>query len=791
MAWLALTCASSLAFGACDRSREITARPEVGETERHAQAGVPSGAPVDAEGAPLELEKEEVLVVELSEGETEGEVPPRPPTAETRPLSQSETQALLSRLPPLEDPFEGEDLALPPDSRPAPRAGETIEQPFPPQEEMGPPPDTTDEPLRVERHAPEGEVELAPHVSITFNQPMVPVTSQTAAAKEVPARLSPEIDGSWRWVGTRTLLFEADGRLPMATSYTVVVPAGTKSELGAVLQEEHRFSFETPPPSIESFYPSAAAQPLDTPIVIVFDQRVDAGEVLRHIEVRSNARRLDVQPLSADQIEVDEARRMVESAEEGRWVAFRTEEDLPYDSHIEVEVPAGTPSAEGPKTTTTRQTRPVRTYGPFRVIGTRCYGECHPGTPWLITLSNPIDLDAFDGDEHVRIEPELAARHVLASEQHIHIRGLPRADTTYRVHLPPEMKDVFGQNLEPTTPTFEVGPTVPWFAARPDPMVVLDPAGPPVLEIHSQGMRRLNVKAHSVEPGDWPAYQDWLMERTTTMPGRRLFERRVQVEGSLEEMSSTGIDLAEAFEEGLGHVVLRIQGSPQPKEQWRRQDIKVWVQSTRIGLMAAAGRSMEALAVGLLTGEPVEGATVWFLDDDGERLGPEATTDESGGASLALFDPDEPAIALLARKGGDLAILPSSTHHYRHAGWSRAESSDRILWYVADDRQMYKPGETAHFKGWVRVTEGGPEGDLSEVGREVREVSWKALDPRGSELASGTAPLDRFGGFSLNVELPEDANLGNARLVLQGGSGELASSRHHRFQIQAFRRPEF
>ena len=40
--------------------------------------------------------------------------------------------------------------------------------------------------------------------------------------------VNPEPPGEWRWVGSRTLLFEPVGRFPMATDYKVEAPAGTE-----------------------------------------------------------------------------------------------------------------------------------------------------------------------------------------------------------------------------------------------------------------------------------------------------------------------------------------------------------------------------------------------------------------------------------------------------------------------------------------------------------------------------------------------------------------------------------
>ena len=128
-------------------------------------------------------------------------------------------------------------------------------------------------PLEVLRYAPEGDVPLAPNLSVTFNQPMVALTGISDLAKDdVPVRLSPQPEGQWRWVGTKTLLFEpaaktgfAAGRFPAATRYTVEIPAGTTSATGGKLSQGVTFTFTTPAPVVESSVsrgrPDAARHP--------------------------------------------------------------------------------------------------------------------------------------------------------------------------------------------------------------------------------------------------------------------------------------------------------------------------------------------------------------------------------------------------------------------------------------------------------------------------------------------------------------------------------------------------
>src|SRR5690606_15670618 len=127
------------------------------------------------------------------------------------------------------------DFALRDRSLPAPRTGATVKQPFPPAEASGAAPEVATGPPEVLRHSPDGDVPVAPQVSVTFPQPMIPVTSHEEACKTVPLKLTPQPQGQWRWIGTKTLLFDPPERLPMATRYTAEVPAGTKSETGGTL----------------------------------------------------------------------------------------------------------------------------------------------------------------------------------------------------------------------------------------------------------------------------------------------------------------------------------------------------------------------------------------------------------------------------------------------------------------------------------------------------------------------------------------------------------------------------
>src|ERR1051326_3166637 len=246
--------------------------------------------------------------------------------AKSAPLSEAETERLLARLPPAgRGADDVQDFRLRESSLPPPRAGRTIQAAFAASDANTPPrPSRTNAPLEVLRFEPEGDVELAPALSVTFSQPMVAVSSQEEAAGVVPVKLTPQPAGRWRWLSAQTLLFQPEaegGRMPMATSYEVSVPAGTKSALGNATAEAKTYKFSTPPPTLKDSYPKDESVSRDALMFLEFDQRVDAARVLEHLKVESG-RDVRLRLATSEEIAADkELSEQVKQAQPGRWLA--------------------------------------------------------------------------------------------------------------------------------------------------------------------------------------------------------------------------------------------------------------------------------------------------------------------------------------------------------------------------------------------------------------------------------------------------------------------------------------
>jgi uncharacterized protein YfaS (alpha-2-macroglobulin family) len=757
------------------------------------------------------------LVFHLSEGaEESGASAPRPSPAPAEKLSDAETARVLQRLPPLKtDEADVQEFALRERSLPPPRVGATVLNPFPSDGERRAPEADAGGELRVLRYSPQGEVPLAPQLSVTFSRPMVAVTSQEDAALVAPVRLSPQPPGRWRWLGTKTLVFDPEAeRLPMATEFNVSIPAGTRAasgEGGGATTTTVTWKFSTPPPKLVSKYPADIAVRRDAIIFLAFDQRVNPDAVLRTVRVNAGARTLRVRLASDTEVKADlNVKGLAKGAGEGRWLALRaigengeTRDALPQDSPVNVIVGPGTPSAEGPRTTTTPQVFSFKTYGALRVTDHRCGYEkrCSPQDQWAIDFSNPLDREAFDPAQ-VKIEPEVPNATINVYGRTIYIGGVKRGRTAYKVTLDSTLRDDFGQTLGQTAPlTFNVGAADPALFSTGS-FVVLEPSSDPRLSVYTINHAALKVSLYAVAPEDYEQYVAYMRfisgysssnetHKQTTPPGRLVASKTVQVRTSPDETVETKIDLAPALRRGLGNVFVVVEPTVRPKGS-EREVLRTWVQVTGIGLDAFADREeLIGWATALGDGRPLEGVELW-LHPSGVR----ATSGHDGTVRLALpVKAGAPTSLLLARRGADTAFLPERSDWWGDtSAWVRSEAGEELRWYVFDDRKMYRPNEEVSVKGWLRRVGVGRGGDVGALAGAAESVSYTLMDSRGNEVLKGTARLNALGGFDAKLKLPPTMNLGNAALLFQavGGSGAGTNRGYgHTFQVQEFRRPEF
>lgn len=808
-------------------------------------------------------EPETGLRFRLSSGTEASERPDAQQPSVGDPLSATESNAILGRLPAIKtDAKDQNDFAKREGSQPPPKTGERIPVNFPADEKVSRPnTGNASAELKVLRFSPEGEVSLAPDLSITFSAPMVAVTSQEQAAQTVPVEMSPSVPGRWRWLGTQTLMFDTDKRFPMATQFKVRVPAGTRSATGQTLAKDVSWTFATPPPKMIQSMPSGTTS-RDAVMFAAFDQDIDRRSILENVAVIAGGKTLNVRLATDDEIAADAA---IATASKGfdakRWLAFRavnadgsTANALPGDTTVTFTFKKGTPSAEGPIRTAADQSSSFKTFGAMKFKTAYCGWQsnknCDPFTNLVLEFTNYIDAAKFNA-EMVRIEPAIPGAKIFPSGNTIQIAGVKKGRTAYTITVDRSLLDRFGQTLvEPAKATIKVGSAGSQFYSQGGGMIVLDPAAKPNYSIYTINHAAAKLRIYSVTPADWDQYRDYRRYvdyddgKKRTLPGKLVVDRTIAIKNTPDELTETAIDLSPALNGGLGNVIVEVEPTVK-RDKYDRSRTLVWVQSTKIGLDAFVDNAeLIGFATDLMTGKPLGGVELsifptrpatpvetsavaaesadegllsraWnWLTGIGSADETTAATDNDGTVAveevsqagskvtaangvLRLPLPDKASGTgqdiLIARSGKDTAFLPEQSEYFWNdsGSWHKRPSPDRLSWFVFNDRGIYKPGEEVALKGYIRRIEGGKLGDIQGPGDTAAGITYSVKDARSNEITKGTASLNAFGAFDLKFSLPDNIDLGYARVELSTTSELSGQAFSHSFQIQEFRRPEF
>ncbi len=738
-----------------------------------------------------------VFQISLSAGQA-GEVSPLQ-VVDGDGLDATDTAAVLDRLPEWSITDQSSDFNRPTTSLSPPIAGATINTAFPPPVDVPPPVGDNDAPLEVVRFQPEGDVALAPFLSVTFNQPMVPLTPlELLDQADVPITIEPEVPGRWRWIGTRTLRFEVEpgltDRLPMATDYIATVPAGTTAANGRTLSGDVSWTFSTPPAVPNTVVPLSDSLPLSPVFFVGFDQLVDPATVLASTTLTANGDSVAIRLATAAEVADDETiASQVAIALESRWFAFTPEQPLPVDASIAIAVGPGAPSLEGPRTADSATTFTGRTYPALRVNRSECgYGNgCRPGDAWSIQFSNPLDPDLFD-PSLISVSPSLRGKAVDFYGDTINIRGLSNGQTTYAVTLANSITDTFGQALGDGEPIeFEVGSALPSLQGFDRQFMTLDPqAASKGVSITTTNHESVNLTVWKVGPSDVNAFQRYLENQwSDTQPAEPewpvLVDEVVELDTVADSITESLLDLSTPLEES-SQLVVRVAPtesySNESEEYWQNQPTIAWVQSTNLGIDAVVTNdTMLVWTTDLSTGEPRPNVEVSLLGSSQT-----ITTDDAG---LATIKPMPGAVrGLSAVANGRPAMLVAAWS----PGWQPMGTSDQARWYTFDDRGIYKPGETMRLKGWIRKLAGADDPQLALIG-DGASVDYQVYDPQGVELGTGKVDVNALGGFELSIDLPEGTNLGQAwvYLNLTGAAGVSDQGTQHTFSVQEYRTPEF
>jgi uncharacterized protein YfaS (alpha-2-macroglobulin family) len=196
-----------------------------------------------------------------------------------------------------------------------------------------------------------------------------------------------------------------------------------------------------------------------------------------------------------------------------------------------------------------------------------------------------------------------------------------------------------------------------------------------------------------------------------------------------------------------------------------------------IGLQARRyAQRLEIYASSLADGKPLDDVAIELRDAKGKRV-VEAETDADGHAALdAVFKSDN---ILVARKGKDLALLAFNQPALDLSAFNAAGPSAHPLEvFVYSPRDLYRPGESVDFGLLLRDHDGKAV--------KGQPLLAKLTRPDGKSIRSLTLEPQALGYYQARVEIPDDAPVGQWRLLVYSDPAGKVSAGEYEFKVEDF-----
>lgn len=647
--------------------------------------------------------------------------------------------------------------------------------------------------LKVLRKRPVGKVKDVDHIAVSFSAPMIELTDHAQSISgAVPIEISPKLKGKWRWVGTQTVLFTPDEKVPGSTLFKLRIPKSTKSVHHQKIEGEKAWSFETSRVELIDYYPKRGPQELSSKMALILNQKIDESKIKNSIEVKANGQVWPFKLLGVNKVKDDEMKRFLQRYEDQSLLLLKPTRNFPKDAKIQVTLKKGAPSAEGPLKTQESQSFEFKTFEKLKLTQSRCgwSRECRPGMPWALNFNNPLNAD-MDVEKMIEVSPKPSQIDYSVARNSIAIRAVSDPETRYKVTIKKDLEDSFGQTLErEKSVSFDVGQAHPALYLPGNPLVTLDPRAKGKLAYYALNVPEVDIEIREVKISDWEAFSRSRSSRDRQLPGHIVHHESISLRKYQNKLKQHHYDLSSWLSsETKGHLIVSLKTTggllSQGRGQNRDFEISTWVQATDLGLNIVADHS-EVLTwlTSLRDAEVIEGAEISV----GHQ---KQKTNQQGLASFSASSSE--GAPIIAKYNGDSAFITIAHFHLKNANWSTGNNEDDYIWYVFDDRHMYRPGEEVHIKGILRYWEKGQKGQLRKVSTENAKVRWTVSDSRRQEVVKGESKLLTHGSFDFRFDLPSEVNLGNAHIRIELIDNKLDRNiqYRHTFQIQEFRRPEF
>ena len=656
-------------------------------------------------------------------------------------------------------------------------------------------------------------------VTVTFNQPVAKLGENSQFATEnCPLTLTPNVEGTCRFSGTQTLLFEPKDAWPAATSFTVTVPAGFTSQVShKKLAKAYSFSFQTQVPQVERVLPHNNEHWLTlTPtLYVLFSMPVDVQRANKFVKLSAQNGTV---PVSVRAVTEDERKKNLSYAKLENIVAISPLAKLQKGTKYTLELMKGLPATAGNAGMADTYTSVFYTY-PNLTIFDKVDSGCLPYNA-SVQLSSPVrmsELYAFTEVVPASAKEALpeALKDQLGSEVSdsktgrayfktplSFIKLTPREPV--KVTLKKGLSDIFGNRLVQDY-TFTL--TNDGYCPAADfsgGLGVLESYLKPYLPIELVNILSLPVRGARFNKDNFISFDQTEKGYCKEVPlSETVFAGNYDFKTPKDKSVRTFIDLLKFKPTATDSIIFSQVQLPRGEGEK-----PCWVSSTDnitdLGLtFKTSPNSILVWVTSLKTGEVLPGKHV-ELRDKTNRILWSGTTDANGLARAEGWDKlgvesprwGMPAIYAFVQSDNGDGVLSNLWNDglelWRfNLNFSYAPQQEVFKSYLFTDRGIYRPGETVYLKGVGRAAQNGAWGlPGAKAGGKVT-----VTDERGEEVFSKDVSFsDAYGTFDLSFPVSKQARTGNWSISFSpftNGKPDEENASYTYFQVEDLKPADF
>ncbi|MEZ4772839.1 MAG: alpha-2-macroglobulin [Bacteroidia bacterium] len=644
--------------------------------------------------------------------------------------------------------------------------------------------------VKVVDFSPQGEVQPLQSFTIEFSHALAPATQSDEWLSDAFVVFEPPIVGKFKWVSPQTLLFSPDQPLLPSQDYKASIDKKLVLGDSKLSGKFENFNFHTPYfdlSGVEFFWKKIPRSDhrLTVQANLMFPYPVEPAEVSKYLEVSIGGKPYTdfevVSEQSTDVIAVNFGEMQQNKESQAFRITLKKglnsvldKTALSEDRVVEKELPGITRLA---------------------ITGVSSGFDNDGG--WIeVTTTQEVDKDQLA--KYITLNPKPSKLNFTVSEDRFRIEGKMVAGSMMDFKIKSGLPGLYGGTLENDfTQNIVLADLEPRLRFA-------DKYGTYLLR---SGLKNINVEGTNVSNAKMRVYQvfknnllfffynnysysnrfysyyrendyDDASYYDVDYYGKSLYEADIDFEDARNKRQSHTINLESALNNRFkGIYIVEVRS----EDDYWMQDAKI-VSVSDLGLIARhSANELLVFVNSLKTAEPVAGVNISLISANNQTL-VSGTTDAEGIVRFPNLRKDaegfEPRM-VTAELGEDfnfVDLMATQVETSRYDVGGKFVADDNYDAFIYSDRNIFRPGETAHLSAVLRTASLETVTDVP--------VNIKVISPTGKTLESYQKKLNEQGSFELAVDIPSFAQTGQYVAELYTGSDKFLSS--YRFSVEEF-----